>query len=172
MFLFQNEKSGIHEVRFLEVFLAVRHVVSRWEIGIKVWENLMICLLTVERICNLVWSSPEVQQFSQPTIIPNYSRGCRPVKISYFRLCSTVYTIKKWTKYQYEGSYYKQNTHYNWTKTNQLQTSSQFYINTYQSSDRHQNVNAIGAEHVQTTVLNLCGDLCDMQSTYSMLANQ
>jgi len=50
----------------------------------------MICLLPVGRICNLIWSSPEVLQFSKPTKIRVYARDCRPVKISYFRLCLTV----------------------------------------------------------------------------------
>jgi len=39
--------------------------------------RLVICLLPDGRICKLVWSSPEVQQFSQPTIISNCSRDCR-----------------------------------------------------------------------------------------------
>jgi len=49
---------------------------------------MMIFLLTVGRIYNLAWSSPEVLQFSQPTRISSRFRDCRPVKISYFRLWS------------------------------------------------------------------------------------
>jgi len=44
---------------------------------------LMICLLPVGRICNLIWSSPEIPQLSKPTKIPAYARDHRPVKISY-----------------------------------------------------------------------------------------
>jgi len=49
---------------------------------------LVICLLLFGRICKIFWSSPEVLQFSQQTIILYYSRDCRPVKFSYFRLWS------------------------------------------------------------------------------------
>jgi len=53
----------------------------------KIMPLLLICLIPVGRICNLVRSSLEVLQFSQPTRIPDYAHDCRPVKISYFRLC-------------------------------------------------------------------------------------
>jgi len=47
---------------------------------------MMICLLPFGRICNLVVSSPDVLQISQPTNFPDYARDCRRVKFSYFSL--------------------------------------------------------------------------------------
>ena len=59
----------------------------------KIVPLLTTYLFPIGRICYLDWSSPEALQFSQRTIIPIYSRDCRPVKNSYFRLCISVYWI-------------------------------------------------------------------------------
>jgi len=52
----------------------------------KIVPLMMICLLPFGRICNLVVSSPDVLQISQPTNFPDYARDCRRVKFSYFSL--------------------------------------------------------------------------------------